>query len=194
MLATGPCKWFRQTCSRFSISLGSRADAARAAVVDLVARIRMVRYACSLPPEGSASMNDLDARKILGIWHGFPISEDELKRAWKAAAMRLHPDLGGSSDEFILAGRAVAFLRSSSVHGSPSTSAASGQRGAHPSARPSALAISGPSLPSPRQLDPGYAARQRALEEAYGHLGDWGRGGDGLYELWVRLYGRRRKG
>lgn len=139
-------------------------------------------------------MNDLEARRILGIQPGLPISEDELKRAWKSAAMRLHPDLGGSSDEFILAGRAVAFLRSSGAYGSPLASATSGQRSAHPSVRPSGLAISGPSLPAPRQIDPGYAARQRALEEAYGHLGDWGRGGDGLYELWVRLYGRRRKG
>lgn len=140
-------------------------------------------------------MNDAEARKILGIRAGAQLSEDELKRAWKSAAMRLHPDLGGSAEEFILASRAAAFLRSPvSTSGSPSPSAPPAGWGVRPSPRPSTFSISGPSLPAPRELDPGYAARQRALEEAYGHLGDWGRSGDGLHELWVRLYGRRRKG
>lgn len=139
-------------------------------------------------------MNDVEARKILGLRAGAQLSEDELKRAWKSAAMRLHPDLGGSAEEFILASRAAAFLRAPSPAPISPSSAPPARWGARSSPRPAVLSISGPSLPAPRELDPGYAARQRALEEAYGHLGDWGRSGDGLYELWVRLYGRRRKG
>ena len=132
-------------------------------------------------------MDEFEARRILGFMAGATLSEYDLKRAWKSAAMRLHPDLGGSSEEFIRASRAAAVLR-------PLVGMAPSPQVRNPLAAPSGLMLPGPSLPAPRWLDPDYAARQRELEEAYGHLGDWGRSGDGLHDLWVRLYGRRRKG
>jgi hypothetical protein len=45
-------------------------------------------------------METYDALRVLGLSQ-VPASADEVKRAWRAAAMRTHPDRGGSSSAFV---------------------------------------------------------------------------------------------
>lgn len=135
-------------------------------------------------------MTDVFARQVLGLPQGALLSEGEIKAAWKREAMKSHPDLGGSGERFVEVSRAVDLLRSLSGRPSITTAPVSVDR----RSRFPAFSMTGPVQRQPRQADPGYEARQRSLEEAYGHLGDWGRSGDGLFELWHHLYGSRRKG
>lgn len=147
----------------------------------------MARSASTQRPEENA-LTDVFARQVLGLPQGVVLSEGQIKAAWKREAMKSHPDLGGSGERFVEVSRAVDLLRS--LSGRPSVIP-------QPVPRRSSIpvfSISGPARRPPRRIDPGYEARQRALEEAYGHLGDWGRTGDGLLNLWHHLYGPRRKG
>jgi curved DNA-binding protein CbpA len=126
------------------------------------------------------------ARQVLGLPQGVLLSEGQIKVAWKREAMKSHPDLGGSAERFVEVSRAVDLLRS--LSGLVTTQSAS-KRSTVP-----VFSIAGPVRRPPMRRDSGYEDRQRALEEAYGHLGDWGRSGDGLLSLWHHLYGARRKG
>ena len=49
---------------------------------------------------GAARLSPAEARHILGIDDTGAQSEQDLKRAFKAAALKAHPDKGGSAELF----------------------------------------------------------------------------------------------
>lgn len=138
-------------------------------------------------------MTDLEARRVLGLPIGIQLHPDAIKRAWKEAALRTHPDRGGTPEVFVVVSQAAQVLRD--LAGSPSTQVSSRTHQASPAVHRSPHMISGPSptIRSPSFVDPYYDERQRVLESMYGSLSYWGRSGDGLLHLWNSLYGKRRK-
>lgn len=126
------------------------------------------------------------ARLILGLPMDSVLSPDQVKAAWRSAASRTHPDRGGVAEDFVLACEALRCLEGPGglvLHRPPSRP---------PVAKP--VRLLGTATPPPRPprfADPGYAADQALLEEAYGRLGYWGRTGDGLVDLWKSMWCRR---
>ena len=60
---------------------------------------------------GAARLSPAEARHILGIDDTGAQSEQDLKRAFKAAALKAHPDKGGSEAEFVKVSQAYDTLR-----------------------------------------------------------------------------------
>lgn len=54
-------------------------------------------------------LNSIEARSILNLSGSF--SEVELKKAYRKAAARSHPDTGGSSEQFNLVNTAYEYLK-----------------------------------------------------------------------------------
>ena len=128
-------------------------------------------------------MNDVRARRILGLPQGVHLAGGRIKRAWKAAAISTHPDRGGTPEAFVRASEAAQFLKQ--CGGMPAERAPR-----KPSSPRPQMQILGPVRPRPRvrsPMDPGYWSRQRAMESLYGNLGNYGR--DGLSRAWYRWYG-----
>ena len=54
-------------------------------------------------------LNSIEARSILGL--GGTFTEGDLKKAYRRAATKAHPDTGGSSEQFNLVNTAYEFLK-----------------------------------------------------------------------------------
>lgn len=159
----------------------------------LLAHTRTGLPASILPPVEEPLMTDLEARRALGLPVGILLAPETIKRAWKEAALRTHPDRGGSPDVFVVVSLAAQTLRE--MNGVPSIDNHRSGPSHHSPAPQTLRMISGPapSIRLPSVYDPDYEERQRMLESMYGSLGHWGRSGDGFLHLWNRLYGKRRK-
>jgi len=138
-------------------------------------------------------MTDVEARRMLGLPIGIQLHPDVIRRAWKEAALRTHPDRGGTPEVFVVVSQAAQVLRD--LDGVPSAQVSSRTHQSSPAVHRSLRMISGPppNIPPPSFVDPYYDERQRVLESMYGRLSYWGRSGDGLLHLWNSLYRKRRK-
>jgi hypothetical protein len=138
-------------------------------------------------------MTSDEARLVLGLSATAPLRLEDIKSAWREAALKSHPDRGGSSAQFVSACLALECLKSDVERG---VAPAPG-RGLRPQGRAPALAprlLPGAVAAPVRRVsasDPNYLNEQALLEEAYGQLGYWGRSGQGLGLLWSKMWGRR---
>jgi hypothetical protein len=139
-------------------------------------------------------MTSDEARLVLGLSVTAPLRLEDIKSAWREAALKSHPDRGGSAAQFVSACLALERLKSDVERGV--TTSAPG-RGPRPQGRAPALAprlLPGVVAAPVRRVsasDPNYLNEQAFLEEAYGQLGYWGRSGQGLGLLWSKMWGRR---
>jgi hypothetical protein len=116
-----------------------------------------------------------DALRALGLYQ-MPSSADEAKRAWRAAAMRAHPDRGGSSAAFVQVQAAMDAVIEAMA--SPVSGYVRSRHGAPLSDR---LVLSGP-VASPVVHQPLVDLRtwwreQAMLELGLAGLGNWTREG-----------------
>ena len=133
-------------------------------------------------------MESSRARLILGIPDGSALSALKIKSAWREAAARTHPDRGGRAEDFVLACEAYKRLEADLLSPSPL------QPLSRQSDRRPPLRLGGPPPPvqrAPLRVDPNYFEDQALLEAAFGQLGYWRRTGDGLTELWHKMWGKR---
>lgn len=133
-------------------------------------------------------MESSRARLILGLPDSSALSSMQIKSAWREAAARTHPDRGGRAEDFVLACEAYKRLEADLLSPPPLQPLSR-----QPVRRPP-LRLGGPSSPgrrAPSRVDPAYLQDQALLEAAFGQLGYWGRTGDGLTELWHKMWGKR---
>lgn len=120
-----------------------------------------------------------DALSVLGLSQ-IPSSADEAKRAWRAAAMRTHPDRGGSQAAFVQAQAAMETIIDALEHPYASTSSV-GDRPRHGATYTDRLVLSGPVSPQPLWQPPvdlrAWWREQAMLELGLGSLGHWTREG-----------------
>ena len=102
-------------------------------------------------------------------------TDEDLTRAWRGAAMRHHPDLGGSDDRFRAAREAYETLIELGS-GSFEIQDAGPRTAQRDRARASSL-LGGPASLVKAPVSPGYYVEQQHLEAVYGSRGVWNRCG-----------------
>jgi hypothetical protein len=126
-------------------------------------------------------MNEKQARWLLDISAATPLSQATLKRAWKRAALKTHPDRGGDAEAFLAVAEAAQVLQRL-IGGGPSVEVRVGSSGV--GVRPM---LAGPAPRQRARLHPSgrYLAEQAELESLYGSLGEYGR--DGLLRAYYQI-------
>ena len=124
-------------------------------------------------------MNLTDALRALDLAQ-MPASADEAKRAWRSAAMRAHPDRGGSSDAFVQVQSAMEAIVEALAR--PQTaSGANYDRPRHGATYGDRLVLGGPVSPQSLWQPPvdlrAWWREQAMLELGMGRLGYWTREG-----------------
>lgn len=119
-------------------------------------------------------MNVHDALQALGL-SAMPTDAVEAKRAWRAAAMRAHPDRGGSHADFVRVQAAMESI----IERMASPSGVDVVR--HSATYPDRIRLAGPVAPQPLWSPPvdlrSWWREQAMLELGLGTLGYWTREG-----------------